>query len=67
MAVYFSSVNKKVQIFSPQKNHQHGIELPFTIHTPLSLIYAHWLTNNDLYPLGNYLSGGVLMNIHLVA
>ncbi|EFI3551158.1 hypothetical protein HH505_005285, partial [Escherichia coli] len=37
MAVYFSSVNKKVQIFSPQKNHQHGIELPFTIHTPFRL------------------------------
>ncbi|WP_137488359.1 hypothetical protein, partial [Escherichia coli] len=37
MAVYFSSVNKKVQIFSPQKNHQHGIELLFTIHTSFCL------------------------------
>lgn len=67
MTVYFSSVNKKVQIFSPQKNHQHGIELLFTIRNFFVLIYAHWLTNNNLYPLSNYLSGGVLMNIHLVA
>lgn len=37
MTVYFSSVNKKVQIFSPQKNHQHGIELLFTIRNFLCL------------------------------
>ncbi|ESD06739.1 hypothetical protein HMPREF1595_02860 [Escherichia coli 907672] len=37
MTVYFSSVNKKVQIFSPQKNHQHVIELLFAIHTSLCL------------------------------